>query len=179
MPLTGIAFVGILAVGFLSLKIPNIRLLMLAICCLPVIAGCIMIWKSSWYHKAATPIAGYSILGMFAPITSLIVGLGMSNVAGASKKSYTAAAIFVWYTVGNIVGPQLVQSQTVSAHYPRVWEAIIVCHVLLIILSGVLFVLYRRENKRREALNLDKEEAERIAFDDLTDKQNLHFRYAY
>lgn len=179
MPLGGICFLGILLVGYLSLKIPNIRLIMLSICCLPVIAGCAMIWKSKWYTKAATPIAGYSILGAFAPVTSLVVSLGMANVAGASKRSYTAAATFVWYCVGNIVGPQLIQSQTVGAHYPRLWTAIIVCYALLLVLSGILYVLFRRENKRRDMLNLDREEAERVAFDDLTDKQNLHFRYAY
>lgn len=39
--------------------------------------------------------------------------------------------------------------------------------------------MLRRENARRDALHLEKEEGDRIAFDDLTDKQNLHFRYAY
>jgi len=179
MPLGGICFFGILLVGYLSLKVPNIRLIMLAFCCLPVIAGCVMIWKSSWYYHAATPIAGYSILGTFAPVTSLIVSLGMANVAGASKKSYTAAATFVWYCVGNIVGPQLIVTQSVGRHYPRLWTAIIVCYALLVVLSAILYFMFRRENRRRDMLNLDKEEAERIAFDDLTDKQNLHFRYAY
>ena len=39
--------------------------------------------------------------------------------------------------------------------------------------------MLRRENQRRDDLNLDKAEGERIAFDDLTDKQNMYFRYAY
>jgi hypothetical protein len=88
--------------GYLSLKFPNIRLAMLIVCCLPVIAGCAMIWKSTWYHHAAAPIAGYTIIGFFAPVTSLTVSTGMANVAGASKKSYMAANIFVFYCVGNV-----------------------------------------------------------------------------
>lgn len=179
MPLGGICFVGVLLVGYISLKIPNTRLIMLALSCLPVIAGCAMIWKSSWYHRAATPIAGYSILGMFGLVTSLVVSLGMVNVAGNTKKSFTAAATFTFYCVGNIVGPQLIVTQTVGEHYPRLWTAVIVCYALLIVLSGVLFFMFKRENQRRDALLLDKEEGEKIAFDDLTDKQNLHFRYAY
>lgn len=179
MPLGGICFVGILFVGYVSLKVKNTRLIMLALCCLPVIAGCAMIWKSSWYHRAATPIAGYSILGMFAPVTSLVVSLGMVNVAGNSKKSFTAAATFTFYCVGNIVGPQLIVTQTVGQHYPRLWTAIIVCYVLLVVLSAVLYLLFRRENQRRDELLLNKEEGDKIAFDDLTDKQNPYFRYAY
>ena len=91
MPLGGVCFVGILIVGYVSLKVRNIRLIMLASCCLPVIAGCVMIWKSTWYHRAATPIAGYTILGFFAPVTSLVVSLGMANVVrqSASQISQT------------------------------------------------------------------------------------------
>lgn len=179
MPLGAICFVGILVVGYLSLTVKNIRLIMLALNCLPVIAGCAMIWKSSWYRKAATPIAGYSILGTFAPVTSLVVSIGMVNVAGNSKKSFMAAATFTFYCVGNIVGPLLIKTQTVGQHYPRLWTAIIVCYALLVLLSVLLYFMFRNENRRRDALNLDTEEGDRIAFDDLTDRQNLHFRYAY
>lgn len=179
MPLGAVCFILILLVGYLSLKIPNIRLIMLAACCLPVIAGSVMIWKASWFYHASAPIAGYSILGSFAPVTSLIVSLSMANTAGNSKKSYAAAAVFVWYNVGNIVGPQLIVTQTVAQHYPRLWSSVIVCYALLVVLSGVLYVLFKRENARRERLGLNREEGEKIAFDDLTDRENMYFRYAY
>lgn len=102
MPLGAVCFVSILLTGYLSLKVPNLRLIMLITCCLPVIGGCAMIWKSTWSHHAATPIAGYTIIGFFAPVTSLTVSTGMANVAGATKKSYMAANIFVFYCVGNV-----------------------------------------------------------------------------
>lgn len=38
------------------------------------------------------------------------------------------------------------------------------------------FVL-RVENKRRESLRVDEEERDRLAFLDLTDKENAYFRY--
>jgi sugar phosphate permease len=179
MPLGGVCFVSILLCGYLSLKVRNIRLLMLIACCLPVIAGCAMIWKSEWYHHAATPIAGYTIIGFFAPVTSLIVSMGMANVAGNTKKSFQAASIFVFYTVGNISGPFWVKSQTVQEHYPELWEGIVGCYALVIVLAAVLFWLLRRENVSRERMELDEKDAERVAFDDLTDRENLHFRYVY
>ena len=101
-PLGGIVFIFILLTGYLSSKIRNIRLILLVLCCLPVLAGCIMIWKSTWTKRAATPVAGYSIIGFFGPVVSLIISIGMANVAGATKKSCTAAAIFVAYCVGNV-----------------------------------------------------------------------------
>jgi len=85
-----------------------------------------MIWKSAWTHRAATPIVGYTIIGFFGPVVSLIIIIGMSNVAGATKKSLMAANIFVAYCVGNIVGPQLIKTPTKVRHYPELWLGLII-----------------------------------------------------
>ena len=179
MPLGAVCFIGILTVGFLSMKVRNIRLIMIICCCLPVIAGVVMIWKSSWTEKAGAPLAGYTLIGFFAPVTSLIVSMGMANVAGNTKKSFMAASIFVMYCVGNIVGPFWIKSETRAEHYPMVWEGIVGCYSLVIVIAASLFVLLRRENMRRDEMGLDEKEGERRAFEDLTDKQNKWFRYAY
>lgn len=125
-PLGGICFISILLTGYLSSRIPNIRIILLILCCLPVIAGCALIWKSSWHHHAASPVAGYSIVGTFGAVVSLIITVGMANVAGQTKKCFMAATIFVAYCVGNIVGPQLIKSQTKSRHYPELWLGLII-----------------------------------------------------
>ena len=76
----------------------------------------------------------------------------MANVAGATKKSCTAAAIFVAYCVGNvshghtlatliaqvlirvwqIIGPQLIKTPTIKRHYPELWLGLIIWLVLKI-----------------------------------------------
>lgn len=99
---------------------------MLIACCLPVIAGCAMIWKSEWGYRAATPVAGYALTGFFGPVVSLIITIGASNVAGATKKTIMAATVFVAYSVGNIIGPQLVNSETKAQHYPELWEGLVI-----------------------------------------------------
>lgn len=125
-PLGGLCLIVILLTGLLGSWIPNIRIIMLVICCLPVIAGCAIIWKSEWSHQAAAPVVGYSIIGTFGGVVSLVITVGMSNVAGHTKKSFMAATIFVAYCVGNIVGPQMVRSQTKSKHYPELWTGLII-----------------------------------------------------
>jgi MFS family permease len=125
-PLGGICLIFIPLTGYLSSKIPNIRIIMLTICCLPVIAGCAMIWKCDWTYHAAGPVIGYTIIGFFGPVVGLIISLGMSNVAGQTKKSFMAATIFVAYCVGNIVGPQLIKSETKAQHYPMLWLGLII-----------------------------------------------------
>lgn len=101
-PLGGLCFIVILATGFLGSKFPNTRLIMLVLTCLPVIAGCAIIWKSEWSYHAPAPVIGYSITGFFGGTVSLIITVGMSNVAGHTKKSFMAATIFVAYCVGMV-----------------------------------------------------------------------------
>lgn len=170
---------AILLTGYMGSRFPNIRLIMLVICCLPVIAGCALIWKSDWYYHAAAPVAGYSITGTFGAVVSLIITVGMSNVAGHTKKSFMAATIFVAYCVGNIIGPLLVNSKTRDNHYPELWTGLIICYSICILASAALYLVLRRENAKREQLAGDEEERAKLAFQDLTDKQNPYFRYVY
>ncbi|PYI19604.1 MFS general substrate transporter [Aspergillus japonicus CBS 114.51] len=178
-PLGAISGVGIVLTGWICSRIRNIRIILLVSCCLPVIAGFVMIWKSSWGHKPVTPVAGYSLIGFFGPVVGLTISLGASNVTGETKKSFMASAIFVAYCVGNIVGPQLIKSQQKADHYPELWTGLIICYCITIASASTLAVLWYCENKRRAALDLDESERDRLAFKDLTDCENLHFRYVY
>ncbi|KAL8906584.1 MAG: hypothetical protein Q9171_006208 [Xanthocarpia ochracea] len=176
-PLGALVFIFILLTGYLSSRFRNICLILLILCCFPVIAGCLMIWKSTWYHHAPTPVAGYTIIGFFGPVIFLIINIGMANVAGATKKSFTAAAIFVAYCVGNIVGPLLIKTQTLNRHYPELWLGIIICYCIVITLAIILYLHLRKGNKRRDGLPKDDAERDKLAFRDLTDKENMYFRY--
>ncbi|KAI1880126.1 hypothetical protein JX265_001747 [Neoarthrinium moseri] len=177
-PLGGLCLIAILLTGWLGSRFPNIRIFMLIVCCLPVIAGCALIWKSEWSYHAAAPVVGYSITGTFGGVVSLIITIGMSNVAGHTKKSFTSATIFVAYCVGNIIGPQLIKSQTKPLHYPELWTGLIICYCITITAAVALYFVLRHENKKKESLNkTDEVERAKLAFQDLTDKENPYFRY--
>ncbi|KAH6661813.1 major facilitator superfamily domain-containing protein [Plectosphaerella plurivora] len=177
-PLGAICAVGIPLSGWLASRYRNVRIPILLSCCLPVIAGFAIIWKSQWGHRPAAPVVGYSLIGFFGPVVSLTVTLGAANVAGETKKSFMASAVFVAYCVGNIVGPQMVRSQTKEQHYPALWTGLIICYVIVMICASLLYFLLYKENRRRSLLDLDEAEKHRLAFRDLTDKENQHFRYA-
>ncbi|KAI5921923.1 major facilitator superfamily transporter [Camillea tinctor] len=177
-PLGGLCLVAILLTGWLGSRYQDIRIAMLIVCCLPVIAGCVLIWKSEWSYRAAAPVIGYSITGTFGAVVSLVITLGMSNVAGHTKKSFTSATIFVAYCVGNIIGPQLIKSQTKVYHYPELWLGLIICYCITIVSSVALLFVLRYENKRKEAAVVEDEtERAKLAFQDLSDKENPYFRY--
>lgn len=128
-PVGAVCVIFIPLCGFIPTVIPNTRIPMLITCCLPVIAGCVMIWKSQWGHKPVVPVVGYALTGFFGPVVSLVITLGASNVAGATKKTVMAATVFVAYTVGNIIGPQLVKSNTKAQHYPELWTGMVIWSV--------------------------------------------------
>ncbi|KAL2119764.1 hypothetical protein VTJ04DRAFT_6725 [Mycothermus thermophilus] len=177
-PLGAICFVAILVTGYLGSRIRNIRLIMLVITCLPVMAGCALIWKSEWTYRAAAPVVGYSITGFFGATVSLVITVGMSNVAGHTKKSFMAATIFAAYCVGNIVGPLMVRSQTREQHYPELWLGLIICYVICIAAAITLYFLLAAANRKKEAAGpVDEAEQAKLAFQDLTDMENPYFRY--
>lgn len=125
-PVGAICVIFIPLCGYIPTVIPNTRIIMLITCCLPVIAGCVTIWKSQWGYHSAAPVVGYALIGFFGPVVSLIITIGASNVAGATKKSIMAASVFVAYTVGNIIGPQLVRSEQIEQHYPELWTGMVI-----------------------------------------------------
>lgn len=125
-PLGALCFIVIMTTGYIGSRYPNTRIIMLVLCNLPVIAGCAMIWKSEWTYHAAAPVVGYTITGFFGGTASLTISIAMSNVAGHTKKSFMAATTFVAYCVGNIVGPQLIWSETKKDHYPALWLGLII-----------------------------------------------------
>lgn len=128
-PLGFICAVGITVAGWLGTRFRNICIPLLILSCLPTIAGFAVIWKSDWGYRPVAPVVGYSLVGFFGPVVSLAVTLGAVNVAGQTKQSFMAAAVFVAYCVGNIVGPQMVKSQTKSKHYPGLWTGLIIWYV--------------------------------------------------
>lgn len=86
-----------LLTGLLASRVRNIRLPMLLACIVPVIAGYIIIWKSTWGIKPVAPVVGYTLVGFFGGVCGLVVPIASANVAGETKKSFTAAAVFLGY----------------------------------------------------------------------------------
>lgn len=50
-------------------------------------------------------------------------------------------------------------------------------YCITILASIALYLVLRRENRRRDGLYLNEDEKEKVAFHDLTDKENPFFRY--
>lgn len=115
----------------------------------------------------------------------LSTSLPMANTSGHSKKLTMNAVFFISYCVGNIIGPQLFQTED-APDYHNGYVGLLICIVIAsLAISGYGFVC-ARENARRDAAQLthpdqgaNSERAEVEAFTDLTEKEKPSFRYVY
>ncbi|KAK1637672.1 MFS general substrate transporter [Colletotrichum phormii] len=112
-----------------------------------------------------------------------IVGLGMNsaNTAGHTKKVTTNAIVFVAYCISNIVGPQFFKAAQAPL-YPLGMGAMLVSYALSIFTMGLYMLYCWSENRRRDRLNIARG-GSRVHLDsdfrDLTDRENVHFRYVW
>lgn len=143
-----------------------------------LISSCLLytLPTTNYHGRLAALYVSYFYLGPY--IVSL--GLITANTAGHTKKVTTNALVFIAYCVSNIIGPQFFLSQQAPL-YPLGTAAILGSYVL----STIIIILYATycwwENRRRDAV--DEARGQRIHqdtdFRDLTDRENIHFRYVW
>ncbi|EPX73378.1 allantoate permease [Schizosaccharomyces octosporus yFS286] len=145
------------------------------------IVGALMIWKI----PDSNPWARVVGVWFFSPISSgnaLALSLLSSNISGYSKKVTANATMFLFYSVGNIVSPQLFKPNQV----PEYIEGIQASLIATCLFEGVLILLavyYMYENHRRDKflkghpeLNYTEKNEE---FFDKTDREQIKFRYIW
>ena len=92
------------------------------------------------------------------------------------------AVLFLGYCTGNIAGPFFYLSSQSPRYELGIWS-MIVSHLIEVCLILTLRFILARENKRRDQIQsameggLEGRDLDATAFGDLTDKENLNFRY--
>lgn len=113
------------------------------------------------------------------------LGLSMlsRNVAGATKKSVVVATNFIFWAVGNSIGPQVFLDRD-APRYFIAFATHIGCYTALVFI--ILFFRWhlKHQNKKKDELASagvqEANDAQNIhAFEDLTDRENPNFRYVY
>lgn len=124
----------------------------------------------------------YYLTLSFWGVANLGLSLLSRNIAGQSKKSVCTAVNFTGWATGCLIGPQVFRDN----EHPRYLTAFGVhlgCYGTLIILLLCMRLWLMNENRRKDKLIAEgkekSDEALKHAFDDLTDVENVNFRYAY
>ncbi|KAH8896692.1 MFS general substrate transporter [Thozetella sp. PMI_491] len=184
LPLSSVQLVTQLSAGFLSSKLPGSRLHIATFAMIPPIIGTCLINNLETTNKWGR-LTGVWLLGFYPIGFLVIVGLLSVNIAGSTKRSVASGWVFVCYCVGQISGPQFFKSTEAPAYHNGI-IAMLCGFIINLVLNQVLRYVYVRENARRdrllegkseEELQAMKRESELQGFEDVTDKDNVMFRY--
>ncbi|SMR54054.1 unnamed protein product [Zymoseptoria tritici ST99CH_3D1] len=126
----------------------------------------------------------YYLTGPYNAAFVMILSMTTANTAGHTKKVITNAFLFLGYCTGNIIGPFFYLSSQQPEYPLGIWS-MIVSHLLELVIIILLRFLLARENARRDRLQglqeggLKGRDLGLTAFSDMTDRENLNFRYIY
>ncbi|KAH8812797.1 MFS allantoate transporter-like protein [Xylogone sp. PMI_703] len=188
IPYGAIIIISILTCVLINDRLPpNNRYLMAILFLLPSFAGALGLRFLSSDHKVGLLIM-YYLTGTNQAAFVLILSILTGNTAGHTKKVITSATLFVGVCVGNIGGPFFYKTNQ-APEYRLGIGSMIVGYAVEIGLVFLLGTLLKRENKKRDAIqgidpSSGESEARRdllyaTAFNDMTDRENLNFRYVY
>ncbi|KAL4895573.1 major facilitator superfamily domain-containing protein [Aspergillus ambiguus] len=166
-------------------KKTNQNLIVMAAYCIPSFIGTIVLMSvqnTTLATKAGLLISYYITLSFWAAQT-LALSMISRNVAGQSKKSTVIAANFISWAVGNAIGPQIFLTND-APRYFTAFSIHLVCYTLLeCILLFLRFYLKRQNSKKDHLTSVEDTSPEGSqdldGFEDLTDRENIRFRYVY
>ncbi|EDU41251.1 ProP Permease of the major facilitator superfamily [Pyrenophora tritici-repentis] len=178
LPTGAIEFLVVPLCGLAAGYFKNTRCLILAVVCLPPLAGLLGIRLISLSHRWSLVGCTWLQYIVGAPVI-LSWNLLTTNIAGHTKRSTANGMWFVFYAAGNIAGANIFFAREKPRYYSAL-TGLIVCYCAMVVLGGVLAVWMGWQNKRRDRLwgKGQDEQAIRDGFSDLTDMQAKHFRYA-
>ncbi|KAG2733943.1 hypothetical protein G9P44_003468 [Scheffersomyces stipitis] len=133
-------------------------------------------------NQAGLLVGIYLINFIVAPLAIIYSWVG-ANFSGYTKKIGANLFIMFGFAIGNIVGPQSYQHKDAPDYYPAK-ICLLVTQALSIIITWVIAFIYYRRNKSRDEeqkdeLPLTEDEELKLAWSNLTDFENRHFRYKY
>jgi len=176
LPGAAITFVTIYLVGFTSGRY-NLRGINLVMTLIPGIIGGALMAYLPGDDKAGLLIGNY-LTYITGPSLVLLYALISANVSGHTKKITMNALVLIAFCLGNILGPLTFRDQDAPQYIPAK-ITIFVTNAVSIVLTFILIAYYMWENKRRDKLMMGVPHRENVEFMDLTDKENMEFRYSY
>ncbi|EFW99123.1 major facilitator superfamily transporter allantoate [Grosmannia clavigera kw1407] len=172
-------FLFILSSVFINDRLPpNSRCLVMVAFLLPSIAGAFGLHYVPSDQRVGCLIC-YYLTGSVTATWVLLLSMQTANVAGHSKKMITSARLFLGYCTGNIAGPFFYKAEQAPVYSLGIWSM-----VAVLLLETVMILILRfalaAENRRRDRLQgPERRNLDATAFEDLTDKENMNFRYVY
>ena len=131
-------------------------------------------------HDKAGVLVGIYLVNAIVATLPIIYQWTMANTAGHTKRAFASALVAGSFSIGNIIGPQTFQARDAPEYRPAK-IAVLATQAGAAVLSVVLFLYYKWENRRRDQKQgmVTESAIDETKWAGLTDKENPYFRYAY
>ncbi|GLI81418.1 hypothetical protein PoHVEF18_009799 [Penicillium ochrochloron] len=181
----GAYIIFVLVSSMWLVKKTNQNLIVMAAYCIPSFIGTIVLMtvqNKTTATKAGLLMSYYITLSFWAAQT-LTLSMISRNIAGQTKKSTVIAANFIAWATGNAIGPQIFLTRD-APRYFTAFSIHLGCYTLLELVLLYLRFHLKRQNEKKDQLGSAEELESEVApdfegFEDLTDRENLRFRYVY
>ncbi|RFU28736.1 hypothetical protein B7463_g7630, partial [Scytalidium lignicola] len=130
----------------------------LALLCLPPIAGCVMLLCIEHTSDNRGPLlVGYYLISVYPGISPLIYSWSAQNTAGETKKKATTAVLFIGQSAGNIIGPHLYTTAE-APRYKRGLTSSLTLFIVIIILVAftTLYLIILNKSHARKRVQVGK-----------------------
>ncbi|KAL7930652.1 major facilitator superfamily domain-containing protein [Trichoderma chlorosporum] len=178
MPEHAIQLFGVIVAGIMGSYLKNARCIVIVLSNIPPLVGSFIVYYVPTSEKL-TRLAGVYILFTNTISYIMVLSLVASNFAGMSRKTAVSAGIFLAYSAGNLVAPNLfIDSE--APLYSTGFRGMIASFLTLIVLTLILMAYLIFQNKRRDKKygKIDTNTLQEDDLLDLTDKELHYFRYA-
>ncbi|ORY26790.1 major facilitator superfamily domain-containing protein [Naematelia encephala] len=153
---TGAIGILVLVSTILIINKIKLRFPVIAVLCLPAIAGACALIKVSRKEPGGL-LASYYVCFIYAALQPQLYAWSNLNSAGTTKRVLTTATMFVAQCVGNIIGPQVYLAREAPVYKTGLIVDVCCWSVLCILILSMGFHLNRLNKKqraRREAMGL-------------------------
>ncbi|RAK80486.1 putative MFS transporter [Aspergillus fijiensis CBS 313.89] len=171
-----VSVISILAGTHLAGRFDQRCLCVLGILGCGLLGGCLMAFAPS--DNKGAMLAGNYLTNCVGSALPLMYSIAGANVAGHTKKVTMNAIVLMSFCLGNILGPLSFRTQDEPEYMPAK-VAIVATVSVAIMFTGLLKCYYICENRRREKNGRGEQHQENSEFLDLTDRENLEFRYKH
>jgi MFS family permease len=180
MPYGAVMCIGLPAFGYISSKYPNTRCINQFAAAFPAIIGSALVFYLAAGNQAGR-LAGFYLTAFSNATLPLQFALMNSNTAGHTKRSITNAIMFLGYATGFIIGPQFFLSSEAPV-YQTGFRTMLITFTLLTVAPIGMYAYLTWKNRKRDAAIVqgggENVYTENEEFLDLTDQEQIHFRYA-
>ncbi|KAJ5984568.1 hypothetical protein N7481_006667 [Penicillium waksmanii] len=182
MVVGAVVAIAMITSAYLDRRFGNTIIIMISSVIPSIIGVSILIGVPFSPDKRVGMLIAYWLFYSFFAVSSLSLALLSRNVAGQTKKSILIASNFVFWAAGNSIGPQVFRDKDAPRYY-LAFSILLGCFGVMIITLCFLRVWYSMQNRKRDAKIASGEVVPDVSFthgfEDITDRENPHFRYSY